>query len=122
VRAARAFLADSHQQLSRAIAGTLQSRRQAELARQQSEVARVEAEKQKAAAETARRALEDQQAQFDKWVSMVSSLQPGHRVLVRRFDREGIIVRMLLHKQMAVVSVGAMELEVPIRDLSPVSA
>lgn len=121
VRAARAFLADSHQQLSRAIAGTLQSRRQAELARQQSEAARVEAEKQKTAAETARRELEDQQARFDRWVAMVSSLQPGHRVLVRRFDREGVIVRMLLHKQMAVVSVGAMEMEVPIRELSPIA-
>ncbi len=120
VKSARAFLADSHQQLSRAIAGTLQSRRQAELARQQSEAARVDAEKQKAAAENARRELEQQQACFDQWVAMVSSLQPGHRVLVRRFDREGTIVRMLLHKQIAVVSVGAMEMEVPIRELSPI--
>jgi len=119
VKAARHFLADSHQQLSRAIAGTLQSRRQAELARQQSDAARVDAEKQKAAAESARRELEQQQARFDQWVAMVSALQPGHRVHVRRFDREGTIVRMLLHKQMAVVSVGAMEMEVPIKELSP---
>ncbi|MDM8004975.1 MAG: DNA strand exchange inhibitor protein [Phycisphaerae bacterium] len=121
VKAARAFLADSHQQLTRAIAGTLQSRRQAELARQQSEAARVEAEKQQAAAENARRELEEQQARFDRWVAMISSLQPGHRVLVRRFDREGTIVRMLLHKQMAVVSVGAMEMEVPVKELLPLT-
>jgi len=121
VKAARAFLADSHQQLTRAIAGTLQSRRQAELARQQSEAARVEAEKQQAAAESARRELEEQQARFDRWVAMISSLQPGHRVLVRRFDREGTIVRMLLHKQMAVVSVGAMEMEVPVKELLPLT-
>jgi len=54
-------------------------------------------------------------------VAMVSSLQPGNRVHVRRFDREGVIVRMLLHKQMAVVSVGAMEMEVSIRELSPIT-
>ncbi|MGQ9652038.1 MAG: endonuclease MutS2, partial [Phycisphaerae bacterium] len=121
VKAARAFLADSHQQLTRAIAGTLRSRRLAELARQQSEAARVEAEKQQAAAESARRELQEQQARFERWVAMILSLQPGHRVLVRRFDREGTIVRMLLHKQMAVVSVGAMEMEVPIKELLPLT-
>jgi len=122
IEAARGHLSSSHQQLTRAIRGTLQSRRQAELARAQAEHAKVEAEREKATAERKRIELEGQQAEFQRWVEAVSSLQPGDRVHVRRFDREGTIARMKLHKQLAVVSVGAMEIEVPLRELSRVEA
>jgi DNA mismatch repair protein MutS2 len=118
VQAAQSHLAGSHQQLNRAIRGTLQSRRQAERAREQAEQARADADREKSEAQRMRAALEQQEQRFQQWIQMVCSLQPGDRVHVRRFDREGSIVRMLLHKQLAVVAVGAMELEVPLRELS----
>lgn len=118
VEAARGHLSESHQQLARAIRGTLQSRRQAETARTQAESARVEAQQARAAAERERAALETERAQYDQWVKTVSLLRPGDRVHVKRFDREGTIVRMMFHKQLAVVSVGAVEMEIPLRELT----
>jgi DNA mismatch repair protein MutS2 len=120
--AARGHLAGSHQQLTRAIRGTLFSRRQAERARADAERARVDAEKEKEAAERARIELRDREGAFQRWVETVSSLRPGDLVHIGRFDRDGRIVRMLLHKQLAVVEVGAVEMEIPIRELSPPKA
>jgi len=118
VVSARSHLSGSHEQLSRAISGTLLSRRQAERARAEAEEVKEQAELQKQTAESQLQKLKARQEEFERWVEMVMSLRPGDDVHVKRFDREGKIVRMLLHKQLAVVSVGAMELEVPIRELS----
>ena len=46
-------------------------------------------------------------------------MRPGDKVHVKRFDRQGQVLRVLLHKQLAVVAVGAMEIEVPLRELTP---
>lgn len=121
IDAARKHLSDSHQQLTRAISGTLQSRRRAEHARAEAETAKLEADKARQEAERQRAELEEQRAAFERWIATVSALRPGDRVHVKRFDREGRIVRMLLHKQLAVVSVGAMEMEIPLRELAPLS-
>ncbi len=118
IAAARGHLTSSHEQLTRAIQGTLLSRRQAERARAEAETVMLAADEQKKAAERERASLRDQQAAFQKWVETVSSLRPGDRIHVKRFDREGRVVRLLLHKQMAVVSVGAMEMEVPLIELA----
>jgi DNA mismatch repair protein MutS2 len=118
VEAARGHLSSSHEQLTRAIKGTLLSRRQAERAREEAEAARVEAERQRSETERERAALRDQQQAFARWVETISALRAGDRVHVRRFDREGRIVRVLLHKQVAVVAVGAMEMEVPLSELT----
>lgn len=119
IEAARKHLSDSHQQLTRAISGTLQSRRRAEHARAEAEAAKLEAERARQEADRQRAALEAERAAFDRWIATVSALRPGDRVHVKRFDREGRIVRMQLHKQLAVVAVGAMEMEIPLRELSP---
>ena len=118
VESARGHLSSSHEQLTRAIKGTLLSRRQAERARQEAETAKVEADRQKLEAQREKTNLLDQQAAFAKWIEAMSSLRAGDRVHVKRFDREGRVVRVLLHKQMAVVAVGAMEIEVPLNELA----
>ncbi|MBP7935651.1 MAG: DNA strand exchange inhibitor protein [Phycisphaerae bacterium] len=122
IEAARGYLSGSHEQLSRAIRGTLTSRRQAEAARSEAEAAKLAADQARQAAEKERMALADQQRQFQKWIETVSALRPGDRVHVQRFDRPGQVVRVLLHKQLAVVNLGAMEVEVPLRELSLPSA
>lgn len=120
IEASRRHLDSSHQQLTRAIKGTLQSRRQAELARQQADAARAEAEQMKAQVLRDRQMLEAEQQRYRRWLEMIAALRPGDRVHVRRFDREGVIARMLLHKQLAVVAVGSVEMEVSIHELSKV--
>jgi len=119
VRAARGYLSRAHEELARAIRGTLQSRRQAERAREASEALQDQARQQIEAAERERRTLQEKQADFDRWVAMIAALRPGDTVHVRRFDRPGRVVRMMLHKQLAVVAVGAVEMEVPIREILP---
>ena len=119
VSSAREQLSDSHKQLTRAIRGTLASRRQAEVARTEAETARIEAEQARKKANDERDALNEQRLKFDRWVETISSLRPGDKVHLQRFDRAGIIVRVLLHKQLAVVNVGTMEIEVPLRELTP---
>jgi dsDNA-specific endonuclease/ATPase MutS2 len=118
IEAARGHLSSSHEQLTRAIQGTLLSRRQAERARAEAEVVKLAADQEKKAAERERAALRDQRDEFKKWIETVSSLRAGDRIHVKRFDREGTVIRLMLHKQMAVVSVGAMEMEVPLVELA----
>ncbi len=115
---ARKHLSGSHEQLTRAIKGTLVSRRKAERARGEAEAAKREAGLREKAAREEATQLQKKQQEYQRWVEMVSRLQPGDTVHVRRFDREGRVVRMQFHKQLAVVSIGAMEIEVPLRELS----
>ncbi|MBI4579499.1 MAG: DNA strand exchange inhibitor protein [Planctomycetes bacterium] len=117
IESARRYLSESGQQLDRAIRGTLQSRRQAEQARTDAESAKAQAIQDIEAARRERETLRQQRTEFDRWVQRITSLRPGDRVHVRRFDRPGTIVRVLLHKQLAVVNVGSMELEVPLREI-----
>jgi len=119
IQTARSHLSDSHQQLTRAIRGTLLSRRQAEAARAEAEAARLAAEQEKKKAEHERSSLTERQIAFDRWVQTISALRPGDKVHVKRFDRQGQVLRVMLHKQLAVVAVGAMEIEVPLRELTP---
>jgi DNA mismatch repair protein MutS2 len=117
VDAARGHLTSSHEQLTRAIRGTLLSRRAAERARSEAEEAKREADEVKLAAEREQRALQEKLAAFDRWVESIARLKPGDSVHVNRFDRPGRIVRVLLHKQLAVVAVGSMEMEIPLKEL-----
>ncbi len=122
IAAARKHLGQSNQQLDRAIRGTLQSRREAERARAEAESAKAKALQESEAARKQLEALQAQQAQFNQWVERIASLRPGDKVHVRRFDKPGTVVRVLLHKQLAVVAVGAMEMEIPLREIVPVPA
>jgi DNA mismatch repair protein MutS2 len=122
IAAARSHLGESGQQLNRAIRGTLQSRRQAEHARTEAETARAQALEEIEAARKQRVSLESKQADFDRWVEKIASLRPGDKVHVRRFDKPGRVVRVLLHKQLAVVDVGTMEMEIPLREIVPAPA
>ncbi len=50
--------------------------------------------------------------------AQLAALAPGDRVYVKRFHRAGAIVRLLPTKRTALVSVGALELEVPYSGLA----
>jgi DNA mismatch repair protein MutS2 len=119
IEAARRHLGESHQQLNRAIRGTLQSRRQAEQARTEAETAKAEALEKTQAARRELESLQAKQAEFDRWIEWIASLKSGDKVHVKRFDKPGTIVRVMLHKQIALVAVGAMEMEIPLREITP---
>jgi len=117
LRRADELLAGQQRILSKAIEGTLEVRRRAEETRRAAEEAARRSDLQ---AEELRRqtaALEEESRRFARWMERVKSLRPGDRVRLTRFDREGTIVRVKLAHQQAVVSVGAMEYDVPFTEI-----
>lgn len=117
VMSAKKSLAKRHRALNKAIAGTLTARRGAERARKDAEKARQEAARETLAAHDKIKELESQISHYEGWVKRVVSLKPGDPVRVKKFDDPGKIVRIRLEKQRAVVSVGAIEVEVPFTEL-----
>ena len=119
VKGARRHLARQAQALNEAIAGTLKSRREAEEARAEAGKARLEAEQSRE--EFLRRAqeLDNARAAHERWMAWINGLRPGDPVYVKSFDTEGVVVRTQLHRQTVVVAARAMDIEVPLRDITP---
>lgn len=117
IHAAKLHLNGRERALQTAISGTLQARRNAERARHEAELARQEAARQTLAAIDKAKALEAKYKAFAAWVDRMMKLQAGDVVRVRNFDDPARVVRILHEKQRAAVSIGAMELEVPLSDL-----
>ena len=119
VTLAKSFLDDRTQALNKAIAGTLQSRRDAEVARRQAREAGLEAERERGQYEADRLRLEEEQAAFTRWTQWVNDLHAGDDVYIKSLKRDGRVVRMELHRQKALVSSGGMDIEVRLRDIDP---
>ena len=119
VKRAKWFLDDRARALNKAIAGTLQSRRQAEEARRLARQATLEARRERARYERDRQELEQSQKTFHDWTRWIHDLEPGDDVYIKSLKRPAKVVRMELHKQKALVSTGAMDIELPLRDIGP---
>lgn len=117
VQAARGYLSGQDRSLQRAIDGTIDVRRRAEQARTDAETVQRQAETARSLFEREKAELERQRTEFNDWTRALARLKPGDPVSVRRFDREGTIVRVNFTRQTALVSVGALELEVPLAEL-----
>ncbi len=118
---ARQHLDDQHRQLQRAIEGTLESRRRAEAARRTALEATLAAGESQAQFEEQSRMLSAEREEYQGWIQWINSLSPGDQVYVRSFETVAKVVRMHLHKQCALVSAGAMDFEVQLRELAPPS-
>jgi len=119
VQQARGFLDDRTRALNQAIAGTLESRREAEAARKSAMQAALDAQREKEKYKKDRRDLEQSQETFDRWTKWVHDLKPGDPVYLRSLHRGAKVVRMQLHKQIALVSAAGLDIEVALRELQP---
>lgn len=119
VAIARRNLSRKSRMLHAALEGTRVVKRRAEDARREADAERERAGRAASEANATRAALEQQQADFQRWVQRVVHLQPGDAVRVREFDRDGKIVRLRLDQQRAEVDVGAFSVEVPLGDILP---
>jgi len=117
VQMAKGFLDDRAGALNKAIAGTLTSRREAEEARRAAREATLLAERQREQFERDGAELKRSHEAFGRWTKWVNDLRPGDEVFIRSLRRAAKVVRMQLHKQTALVSAGAMDIEVPLRDI-----
>ena len=117
VQVAKRYLSDRTRALNRAIAGTLQSRREAEEARRAARGAALAAERERDRLEKDREGLERSRQAFDAWTHWVNALQPDDEVFIKPLKRPGKVVRMQLHKQKALVTTGAIDIELPLTDI-----
>jgi len=104
-------------ELTRAIEGTQKSRRQAEEARRKAQLAQQDAQRSQQEFDQKARHLEKVQSDFFEWQAWINQLRPGDSVYVITFGQHCRVVRMQLHKQVAVVSRGAVDLEVQLTAL-----
>ena len=118
VQLAKGFLDDSTRALNRAIAGTLDSRREAEAARKTAREAALASDREREKYEQNRQELQRSQEAFARWTVWVNGLKPGDEVHLRILNRSAKVVRMQLHRQTALVTAGAMDIEVSLRDLN----
>jgi len=116
---ARSHLSGQQQALKKAIAGTLASRRDAERARDRALQATLKAEQHQQELLRQTNALSAAREHHERWVRWVSELSPGDSVFVKSFDRPGHVVRMQLHQQTAIISAGAIDIEVSLTQLQP---
>ena len=96
----------------------MEVRRQAERARDEAGSAQRRAEQQQRDFETRSRELDSAKAAYREWVQWVNNLRPGDAVYVRSFGREAVVVRPQLHRQTVLVTAGAVDLEVPLTDVT----
>jgi len=118
VDAARSHLGQRSKALRSAIAGTLESRREAERARLSASKALLAYERERIHFEKERERLHQQRQAHEQWIEWVNRLTPGDEVYVRKFDRCARVERVHLHKQTALVSAGSMEMEVALGELA----
>jgi len=118
INLAKSSLDQRNRALTKAIAGTLDSRREAEAARKAAREAALEAKRERERYERERGEFEKSQAEFTQWTTWINELRPGDDVFLRSLRRAAKVVRMQLHKQSALVSAGAMDIEVPLKDIT----
>jgi DNA mismatch repair protein MutS2 len=96
-----------------------QVREEAEKARQEALEARHEAERQKAAYEQKVAQMQREAQQAAALAEARARLQSGDTVLVPRFGKEGLVVRVDSRRNMVVVSVGLGQWEVTLDEVFP---
>jgi dsDNA-specific endonuclease/ATPase MutS2 len=116
---ARKHLGQRGQQFRRAMRRTGKARQIAEEARANADAAKVHAETQ---AETYEDKLDDVRKlkdEFTTFLHHISALKPGDKIWVPAAKKHGHLARLELHKQVALVNIGSLQLEVPLADMMP---
>ncbi len=117
VQQARHHLDDRNCALDKAIRGTLSSRRDAEEALKAARQAGLEADRARRGFEEKQIELQLEREAYEQWSRWLASLKGGEQVYVASFEKAGKLVRLQLHRQIAIVAVGAFEMEVPLTDI-----
>jgi hypothetical protein len=120
VAAARGHLDSTGKQFRKAIRATGQARQVAEEARSQAQQAELAAKCQQETYESKLADLHRLQGEFETWLASLGELRPGDEVVVPSLGKPGRLVRLELHRQIAVVETeNAVQIEVPLKQLMP---
>ena len=119
IRSAKRHLPEQGQRLREAIRATTASRRDSEAALTAAQTARVQAESQQEQYTSKLNELETLAQQFTDWIGSLPAMKSGDEVYVRRFGKAGTLERLQLSRQVAVVNVDNVQVEVPLQELMP---
>lgn len=119
VASARRHFNARGKQLRKALKATGQARAQAEEARAEAQQAKLVARDRHEEYEQKLEDLEKLQKDFHDWLVTLPRMQPGDEVFVPSLNRTCRLNRLQLHKQVAVVDSGSLQIEVPLRELMP---
>ncbi|MCL2700850.1 MAG: hypothetical protein FWE88_04055 [Phycisphaerae bacterium] len=119
VGASRQYLNQQGKQFRRAIQATSIVRQDAEQARAAAAEAQLAAQTQQVSYEVKLADLRRLQEEFNLWLAGLGELKEGDDVFVPSLRRMGRLVRLELHRQIAVVNADPLQIEVPLRELMP---
>jgi len=119
IEAARRHLSDQGRQFRRAIRATGQARQVAEEARAEAVEAQLAAKTEQESYEAKLADLHRLQGEFETWLASLSDLRPGDQVAVPSLNKVGRLVRLELHRQIAIVDADNVQVEVPLKELMP---
>jgi DNA mismatch repair protein MutS2 len=114
---ATTYVSEQAKAFQQAIEATIETRRRAEQARTSALQAKAEAEHRQRDLDEQRKQLDAERQAFQDWLAWVNGLKVGDSVYVKRFRKHGTVMRMELHKQVALVRVGVLAAETPLSDL-----
>jgi len=116
---ARRHLSGQGKMFRRAIQATNIARQNAEDARSSAKEAQLEAQSRQEAYEAKLADLHRLREEFEAWLARLGEMKPGDTVHVPSMNKEGTLVRLEFHKQLAVVNVDRLQVETPLRELMP---
>ncbi|MFB3891151.1 MAG: MutS2/Smr-associated SH3 domain-containing protein [Phycisphaerae bacterium] len=119
IAAARNHLSAQGKQFRKAIAATTAVRKSAEAARADALAAQSEARSQSEVYQAKLADLHRLQAEFETWLARLGELKTGDEVFVPSLKKTGHLVRLELHRQIALVDVDNLQIEVPLPELMP---
>jgi len=119
VSAARRHMTEQGKQFRRAIRATGEARQVAEEARAQAAEAELAAKMQQESYEAKLAELHRLQGEFETWLATLPELRKGDEVFVPSLNKPGRLVRLELHRQIALVEADGIQVEVPLKQLMP---
>jgi len=119
ISAARRHLSDQGKQFRRAIQATSLARQSAEQARTEARTAQLAAENQLETYESKLADVHRVREDFELWLARLGEMKAGEEIFVPSLNKKGKLLRLELHKQIAVVDANNVQVEVPLKELMP---
>ncbi|RPI59962.1 MAG: hypothetical protein EHM48_08035, partial [Planctomycetaceae bacterium] len=119
ISSSRQHLSAQGKQFTKAIAATNEVRQSAETARAEAQAAQLEAVSRQEVYQSKLADLHRLQGEFETWLACLPDLKAGDEIFVPSLKRKGRLVRLELHRQIALVDSESLQIEVPLSDLMP---
>ncbi|HUT61105.1 MAG TPA: MutS2/Smr-associated SH3 domain-containing protein [Phycisphaerae bacterium] len=116
---ARKHLSEQAKQFRKAIAATSAVRRSAEQARQEATAVQIAARSDQEMYQAKLADLHRVKEDFETWLATLPELKAGDEVHIPSRKATGRLVRLEIHRQIALVDMGSIQIEVPLQELMP---